>query len=101
MTRISQKLAALACAGVASFAVAGRAPAASYTLPPTLQPLLFSNLTACINNPTCLSYLKQAISVCKADAACYSALKDFLAANPAIYAALTTVPHGGGGGIDV
>jgi hypothetical protein len=88
MTHTARTLATLAIAAVAALAAVGSAPASGTTLPPNLQALLSSNLSACINNPTCLSYLKQAINVCKADAACYSALRDFLAANPAIYAFL-------------
>src|SRR5437870_5014752 len=101
MTRIARTLATLVIAAVAALAAVGGAPASGATLPSNLQALLSSRLSDCINNPICRSYLQQAINVCKADPACYSALRDFLAANPAIYATLTTIPRGTGGGIDV
>src|SRR5438132_1600825 len=101
MTRIARTLATLAIAAVAALAAVGSAPASGTTLPPKLHVPTRRSSDLCINNPICRSYLQQAINVCKADAACSSALRDFLAANPAIYAALTTIPRGGGGGVDV
>lgn len=85
MSKVIRIVAVLAVTAVAGLSGAATKANAA-TLPPSLQALASSNLTACIADLRCSSYLRFALRTCRSYPSCDTALNAFLAENPEIAA---------------
>lgn len=87
MSKVIRIFAVLAVTAVAALS-GGTTKASAATLPPSLQALATSNLSACIADARCSYYLRFALRTCRAYPSCAEALSQFLADNPEIAAIL-------------
>jgi hypothetical protein len=84
LIRIFAVLAVTAVAGLSGATTTAKAA----TLPPSLQTIATTNLSACIADARCSYYLRLALRACRAYPSCADALAQFLADNPDIAAIL-------------
>src|SRR2546421_4815929 len=88
---IMRKLLALAALVLATAAATASSAAPSgYTLSPSLQAVLQSNIESCAANAMCAQVLAGALNACALNAVCEPALVAFFIANPSVWATVAT-----------